>query len=123
MKVAGIIDSLATQGGIDILRSGPKVKNILTGVWEEQAPVSIHLEPVVVHNLSGRDLDQLPEADRNRETIEIYTKVRLYVSDGGFYTDRVVYRGRRFRVIQAMDYAIQGGCYITIASLEDKQVA
>ena len=119
-NVAGIIPSLATAGGIDVARKGLPIQNSY-GEYEAAPEVIIHIEPVVVHNLSGRDLDQLPEANRNRETIEVYTRVRLFVSDDGQDADIVIYRARRFKAIQAMDYELQGGVYITICSMEDKQ--
>ena len=119
-NVAGIIPSLATAGGIDILRRGEPVPNSY-GEFIPAPEVIIHVEPVVVHNLSGRDLEQVPEANRNRETIEVYTRVRLYVADDSKDADIIRYRGRRFKVIQTMDYDLQGGVWIGIATLEDKQ--
>ena len=119
-NVAGIIPSLATAGGIDIIRRGEPVPNTY-GEYTAAPEIIIHVEPAVVHNLSGRDLEQVPEANRNRETIEVYVQVRLYVSDSSKDADIIRYRGRRFKVIQTMDYNLQGGVWIGIATLEDIQ--
>jgi hypothetical protein len=119
-NVSGIIPSLKTAGGCTILRFAAPTKNAY-GTWDKPAPTAINLTNVVIHNLTGRDLDQVPEANRNIETIEVYTLVRLYVADGGNDADIVVYRGRKFKVITVNDYELQGGVYCAIAQLIDKE--
>jgi len=120
-NVKGIIPSLATAGGINVLRaSAPTINARFAAV--PGVRTSIHVEPVVVHNLSGRDIPaDRPEANRNRENIEIYTYDRLFVSDDGKDCDIVVYRNRQYQVYLTMDYTLQGGCYISYADLADKQ--
>ena len=119
--VAGLIPSLATAGGIDVERRGIPVKDPATGAWATPPPTLIHIEPAVIHNLVGRDREQLPEADRQRESIEVYTSVQLYLSEGANYSDVIIYRGRKFRVVSVMDYVLQGAVYITLAALQDPQ--
>lgn len=119
-KVKGLIPSLYTPGGIIIARRGPKILNAYHA-YETAPEVQIHVKPCVVHTASGRDLEMVPEADRNRETIQVYTLVRVYVADAGKDADIVIYRGRRFKVIHVEDYWLQGGVYISIASLEDPE--
>lgn len=119
-SVSKIIPSMKTAGGCTILRYAAPTQNAY-GTWDKPAATPINLTNVVIHNLTGRDLDQVPEANRNIETIEVYSLVRLYVADGGNDADIVVYRGRRFKVIQVMDYELQGGVYISLAQLIDKE--
>lgn len=89
------------------------------GGFDEPANYDVMLNPVAVHTVSGRDLDQVPEADRTSETIRLYTLERLFVADGGKIADRIEYRGRMFRVIRVEDYAQQGGAYSALAALEE----
>lgn len=119
-SVNKIITSLKTAGGCTILRYAAPTQNAY-GTWDKPAATAINLTNVVIHNLTGKDLDQVPEANRNIETIEVYSLVRLYVADGGNDADIVVYRGRRYKVIQVMDYELQGGVYISLAQLIDKE--
>ena len=118
-KVAGLIPRLRTPGGIVVARRGPPVKNEY-GSYEPGIEQLIPIPVCVVHNLSGRDLQQEFDANYVRETIQVYTRERLYVADS--YTqdaDIIIYTGRRYKVVRVMDYFLQGGVYISIASLED----
>jgi len=121
-KVAGLIPRLATAGGIVVARKGQPIVDVYFSA--SPAPeFLIPVKPCVVHVLSGRDLEQLALSNNNRETIQVYTRVRLYVADGGKDADIVIYRGRRYKVIQVQDYFLQGGVYISAASLEDLNVS
>lgn len=84
-------------------------------------PVVSQLEPVAVHNITGRDLLLVPETNRNSENIKLYTKVPLFVATDGMAPDVVEYRGRRWRVTQCADFSLQGGVYISTAVLMDRQ--
>ena len=118
-NVNGIIESLKIPGGCQIARKSEPIQNAY-GTYTAAAETIINVPKCVIHNLGGRDLEQLPEANRTRETIQIYTYIRLYVADGGKDADIVIYRGRRFKVIRVMDYDLQGACYISIAQLEEE---
>ena len=89
------------------------------GGFDDAADGTFDLNPVCVHTLSGRDLEQVPEADRNRETIQIYSQVRMNVADEGTTADVVEYDCRRWRVFHVENNARQGGVYISYAVLED----
>jgi len=83
------------------------------------APTSTSLSPVAVHTVTGAELEQLPEADRHRETIRLYTTERLRATEDGNAADRVVYDGSTYRVVVAENYGPQGDVYAALAVLED----
>jgi hypothetical protein len=120
LPVACLIDDCQIAGGLNIRRAAPPAQNVYGG-WDRQAYATIRISPIAVHNLTGRDLDQLPEADRNSEAIRVYTKVRLFVADGGQAADVVEYQGRLWRVTQVLDYSLQGAVYVSTATLQDVQ--
>ena len=119
LPVGCIIDD-CNVGPLQVERRGPPVQNEFGG-FDAAAPVVFSLNPVAAHNLDGRDLLQVPEADRNSETVQFYTKQRLHVADGGFAPDVVLYRGRRWRITRVQDYEIQGGVFCALGTLEDLQ--
>jgi len=118
-KVAGLIPRLRTPGGVVVARRGLPIQD----EWGSFSPGVEQLIPIrvcVVHNLSGRDLTQEFDANYIRETIQVYTRERIYVADGDNRdADIILYTGRRYKVVRVMDYYLQGGVYISIASLED----
>lgn len=114
-NVAGLVDNF-NVGPLTVHRPGLPTETEF-GDFLPAVDATVQLNPVAVHTLSGRDLEQLPEADRNTETIQLYTRVRLFVADGGAIADVVEYQGRSFRVTQVQDNDPQGGVYIALAQL------
>lgn len=122
MPILGMASAMVNRfnvGPLTLRRSSSPVQNA-RGVFETPSPVDSQLDPVAVHTVSGRELEQLPEADRHRETIRLYTKERLNVTDDGNASDRVVYDGRTYRVTVAENYERQGGVYMSLAVLEEE---
>jgi hypothetical protein len=117
LEVAALVDEFNVGPLVVHRRTSPTVD-----VYGETVPAidsPFVLDPVAVHTLTGRDLEQLPEADRHREAIQVYTKdARLYVADG-FVPDVIEYRSRTFRVVHVEDYELQGEVFIAHAVLED----
>jgi hypothetical protein len=116
VDVSGLVAHF-NYGPLTVQRAGPPTLSAL-GAFQDATPVPVTLNPVGVHTLNGRELEQVPEADRLREHIKIYTKVRLYVADGDKVADRLEWRGRTYRVISVKDYELQAGAYLSIAVLE-----
>ena len=120
LPVSPLVPRYAIPGGLNILRAGQAVKNAF-GEFVAAATSPILFTDIVVHNLTGRDLDQLPVADRNSEAIRVYTLTRLFVQDGGQAADLIQYQGRTWRVTQVLDYSVQGGVFVSTATLQDVQ--
>jgi hypothetical protein len=120
LPVASLIDDCAIPGGLTIRRAGQATQNQYGG-FTPAVSVGILINPIAVHNMTGRDLDQLPEADRNSEAIRVYTKRQVFVQDNNQAADIVEYQSRTWRVTQVLDYSIQGGVYISTATLQDVQ--
>ncbi len=117
--VACVIDEF-NIGPLNVERRGPRVKNATYG-YDAAPATTVVLDPVSAHNVTGRDLEQVPEADRNSEVVQFYTKVRLFVADGGQSADVVTYNARRFRIIRVQDFALQAGVFCCFGALEDTQ--
>lgn len=117
-SVAGLLNTF-NVGPLTLTRRGAPTRNEY-GEWVEASGTSVILNPVAAHNLSGRDRANLPEAIREREAIEVYTRVRVYSGNDGQAADTLVYRGRTYVCIQTMDYDLQGDVYISIWTLEDE---
>lgn len=110
--------SALSIGPITCLRAVPPTQNAFGG-FDPSPERKVILDPIQIHTLSGRDLLQVPEADRNKETIQLYTVVRLYVADDGQAADRVCYHDRIYRVIKVFNEDLNGGVFIAYASLEE----
>jgi hypothetical protein len=117
-SVAGLINSF-NQGPLTVTRRGPPTRNAY-GEFVEGAGVAVVLNPVAVHVASSRSRENLPEAIRNRETIEVYTRgQRMYVGNDGYASDVIAYQGRNYVVSFVDDYLLNGGVYMALAVLED----
>ena len=75
--VATLVDDFKIVGGLVVDRRPAAVLNARSA-YVEQAAVPFTVNPVAAHNLTGRDLDVLPEADRNTEAVQFYAR------DGSF---------------------------------------
>lgn len=120
LLMASLIEDCKIPGGLTILRAGQAVKNAF-GEFVPAATSSILFDPAGAHNLTGRDLDQLPVADRNSEALKVYTVDRIFVQDGGQAADLIQYQSRTWRCTQVLDYSLQGGIYISTFTLQDVQ--
>ncbi len=120
LPVDSLIDDCAIPGGLTVFRAGQATQNAFGG-FDAAAEVPMLVDPIAVHNLTGRDLEELPEADRNSEAIRVYTRARIFVQDASQAADVVEYTGRRWRVTQVLNYEAQGGVYISTATLQDVQ--
>lgn len=116
-SVAGLVDAY-NLGPLELWRAGPPTQNEF-GEFVATTPVASDLDPAVGHTVTGRELERLPEADRSRETIRLYTTERLYAGDDGNTPDRVVYDGRTYRVSVSEPYGPHGAVYMAMAVLEE----
>lgn len=113
------VASLVTDfdvGPLALTRRGAPVRTSY-GDYTDAAPTVSYLSPVAVHTVEGRDIQQVPEADRHKEMTKFYTLVRLHVSDS--YNDVVTWDGRDWRIVTSYNFGPQGGVYIAIGVLED----
>jgi hypothetical protein len=124
LDVSSLIDDFDLTPALGPLKIERRLAPVLDtfGEWVESAPTFIRVSPWTAHTASGRNLLQVPEADRNSEVIEVYVKrVPLYVADSSRSPDVVHYEGRRFRVVSCFRFAQQGGTYFALAVLLDTQ--
>lgn len=117
LNVAGLVSSFDV-GPLTVTRREPPTLNEY-GEFVESAGAPVVLSPVAVHNVSGKDRDNLPAAIREREAIEVYTHQRVYSGNDGQASDTLVYQGRTWVCSQTMDYDLQGGVFISVWTLED----
>lgn len=109
LPVADLVDEF-NVGPLTLNRPAASTKDAF-GTWQDGAETPIVIDPVAVHTVTGRDLEQLAEADRQRETVQVYARVELK------NRDRIVYQGRSFRLTQAQDYQKQGAVWIALGQL------
>lgn len=103
-----VVDSLGT-GDIVVERASSAV-TFVNGNAVVPAGGTITIV-AVVQVASPRDLLRLPENDRTREIVIIFTKEALEVSSPttGLMGDVVQYGGRRYEVIRREDWLVQSG--------------
>lgn len=117
MNLGGLAQRFAQT--VTLKRAARPVLDTVTGVFEPQAAVESDID-VTIHTLSGRDLVEVPEADRNTEMIQVYAIERLYVADdGATEADRLVWEGRTYRVTKVFDENVNGGVWMAYATLEE----
>jgi len=129
--VATLVDDFKIAGGLVVDRRAAPVKNSMHA-YVPQTAVPFTVNPVAAHNVTGRDLDFLPEADRNTETVQFYARDGSFpggvargwkISDDGFDADVVHYNGRIFRVVQVRNFSVQGRVWCAIGQLMEPQVS
>lgn len=119
-QVAALV-TMFNMGPLRVNRPGLPTRDAF-GDAVDASPVEFDLNPVHVQTVTGRDLEQVPEADRHKETICLFTHDRLHVADDGEVADRIEYPrgcGRSYRVINVENYQPHGDVYMALAQLED----
>jgi len=120
LPVAGLIDEF-NVGPLIISRRTPPTRNIY-GEMVPATATNISVNPIAVHNVSGKDRTMLPEAIRELETIEVYTKIQVYSGNDGQAPDVITYAGRTWVCSLTMDFDRQGGVFISYFTLEDQNI-
>lgn len=128
LHVGSIINRF-NVGPLTMTRYGAPTKNA-RGAYESVTPFTFEVSPIAAHTVDGRQLLQVPEADRNSEIVEFYARTssfpaaqvaKFFVADGGNQADVLAYDGRLFRIVTAHNYDVQGGVHIAFGALQDKQ--
>lgn len=127
--IATLVDDFSV-GPLIVDRRAAKAQNMSTGRFDIGALTTFTLNPVAAYPLTGRDLDQMPEAYRNSEVVQFVARDGSFpggivkgfrVSDKGKDPDVITYNGRRFVLVSAPDYSIQGKVLCATGVLEDLQ--
>lgn len=105
-------------GGLTVTRTSFSTTQDKFGDFAPDAPTAVPIDPIMVHTASGRDLLQLDEADRQTETIKVYTKVRVFCDSGT--QDFLAYNSRTWKFSRVKDYLTQGGVFISLALLQEE---
>jgi hypothetical protein len=116
-------------GPIVVERRAAPTKDVY-GAYNQGTITTFVVNPISWHEATGRDLDILPEADRNKEALQIYARLGSFpgtvgkgwrVSDQGFDADVCRIEGRKYRLVAAPRYAVQGKVWCAVGVLMEVQ--
>ena len=125
--VASLVDDF-NLGPLTVERMGPRILTSTFG-YDAGSVIALTINPVAYHNVTGRDLDQVPEADRNSEVVQFYARDGSFpagqlgwrVADDGSQADVILLGSRRYRVVTVRNFSDQGRVWCAWGALEDKQ--
>ena len=83
-------------------------------------PIKGDIQPLTAH-----ELDILPEGERDKEIVKLYTTVRVYITGERFNTesDLIDDRGKIYKAIEVYDRFIDARCYKVILEFLPKGLA
>jgi hypothetical protein len=124
LDVDGLVDAfdLTDQlGSLVVERRVAPTRNSRGGMDQATATL-LSIRPWSAHTVGGRQLLDVPEADRNKEVSAFYVQnVPLRVADDNYAADVVRYDSRRWRVVTVNRYGAQGRVWFCAAVLCDTQ--
>lgn len=111
-----VSDAIASLGAQTYTITRPTPGTITGGVYQAGPPASFTIM-AQVHPLGPRELMRLPELERARARVRIYTTTRLQVltGPGGSLSDQIAFDGDAYEIEGVEDFAIEGGYYKAIA--------
>jgi hypothetical protein len=118
VPVADLIDLFLIDGGATRRRTAAPTVNS-KGEAVAQTPVDTVVTDVAIHTATERDLQRLPEADRRKEAIRVYTKIDQRTAGDGAAADQWLYDSKVYEVAEVADYSRQGGVWISTALLKE----
>lgn len=88
----------------------------VTGRWIDTTTTTLSIK-MSIQPVTGRELDILPENDRTREVLRIFTKTQLFglSASNGQKPDRFAYLGRNYEVHNVEDWSAVAGFYDCLA--------
>ncbi len=110
LDVAPVIDEFLVSMTVE--RFPTPTRNAL-GHMVTGSAVSTPLIGAGIVTTARRHLERLPEADRQRETIVVYTRTATQLTT----PDVITLNSKRYQVTDVSDYALQGDCFVTLAQL------
>jgi len=96
LDVSALLDDQAFCTPFTVVRKRESVNDKGRAVYEEgHSPMTGTVQPA-----TARELDRLPEGERDKETLTIYTREPLHVGNlaDGTAADCVLYNGARYTV-------------------------
>jgi len=103
-----VLSALGKTLAITVARAQPGgAYDQATGVWSGPTPATLTMDAFVEH-ASPEDLMQLPEEERTKETIAVFTTTPLQTSDVAqqLTADVVTWRGRQWQVCQVSNNSL-----------------
>lgn len=113
LDIDNLIWEYRIPGGLTVEVPGSQTVDAL-GRAVDASPTLTTFDPIAIHPADRRDLERLPEADRARETVAVYTTSALQTA-GSSRPHVVQYQGERYEVSAVEDYATGGGVYRALA--------
>jgi hypothetical protein len=126
-NLCGVVDSFKLPGGIMVERKDSDIDANGYPIEDTGGPTIFAVNPATVHTLQGKELLKLPEGDRTKEVIQVFTKVRLRTAYEGTdeMPDVVLYTPQgegvegRYVVKISEDWIAQSGHYRCICVREE----
>lgn len=106
MNVGSILYSSALTQPITVYRQNG---SWVAGVWTPGTPAAIPMR-AVVSMPSGADLQQIPQGDMEKGTIQVLvpSPLTLEMTDGSATSDQIQWGGNMYRVARVWDYSTYG---------------
>ncbi|GLG01829.1 hypothetical protein Alches_18700 [Alicyclobacillus hesperidum subsp. aegles] len=103
MNLAGVVSNSHMSQTVTIFRKGG---SWVGGRWQP-TEVSITARGVV-DVPDPTELEQVPEGDRQKGAIRLYTATPVMLTNTSGTSDEILWRGNRYRVMQVIPYADYG---------------
>lgn len=98
----------AVPGGLSVTRTAPGI--FTNGIYTKGSTSTVNINPIVIYNSTGLDLQRLPEGQITDEVKTIFTIEQLNVSNepSGIFSDIVHYKTFKYLVITSEDWDLWG---------------
>jgi hypothetical protein len=115
IDLAPLVDDMAYPGGLVVETYTAATISNAYGEAVYAAPTTTTIT-CIAHPAGRRELARLPEGDRHKQTIAIYSEATL-AHPAGTRPLVVRYEGRRYEVVKVADYSVIGGLSLALAQL------
>jgi hypothetical protein len=111
IPVDHILETFAIPGGLTVTRRAAGTET--AGIYTPGATTTLTVDPIVVQPVAGRTLARMPEGQRTREPVSVWTRAELRTAQdpSGAMADRFTYGGALYEVAEVHAWAAQGGYY------------
>lgn len=105
-----LISALGDLQVISVERYPAGSYSTTTGLWTQGTATTLTLD-AVVQPAGPRETEQLPENERTKEALQVFTLEALQTSrvPGQIESDIVLFAGKRWKVMKVEDWTLQAG--------------
>lgn len=99
---------------IDATLINGQVGTYVNGEWVKSFAASVPIRIIAPQPITSNELQMLPDGEYGRDYLKTYSETKIFIREGGEDSDKIVFNGFEYKIVQTDDRTILGDFYRSI---------